>query len=219
MGQEGWSNAAFLWCLAKAQGSLALPNARASSATPQRRQRSSIPSRGRPRRLGELRTPDCTCSHAGFHWASATKRLALRLAQVPRGAARPGTVTWPNPQPAPAVLFQLVLGPRGRLGGGAGEGAGLRRGPMATRAGPQGWGQVCGAGPGSGGANERAPRPGPAGARDAAERLVATVTVCKRRGSCEGPGVGVVLLAVWVRPRRTDPGARAAGTEGQSERG
>lgn len=58
--------------------------------------------------------------------------------------------------------------PRGRGKGGAG----LPRGPMETRAGPQGWGQVCGAGPGSGGANERAPRPGPAGARDAAERLV-----------------------------------------------
>lgn len=46
------------------------------------------------------------------------------------------------------------------------------------------------AGPGSGGANERAPRPGPAGTRDAAERLVATVTVCKRRGVVKGLGLG-----------------------------
>lgn len=47
-----------------------------------------------------------------------------------------------------------------------------------------------GAGPGGGGANERAPRPGPAGARDAAERLVATVTVCKARGVVKGLGLG-----------------------------
>lgn len=53
---------------------------------------------------------------------------------------------------------------------------------------------MCGAGPGSGGANERAPRPGPAGARDAAERLVATVTVCKRRGVVEGLGLGSCCL-------------------------
>lgn len=61
---------------------------------------------------------------------------------------------------------------------------------MVARAGLQGWGQVCGAGPGSEVANERAPRPGPAGARDAAERLVATVTVCKRRGVVKGLGLG-----------------------------
>lgn len=47
-----------------------------------------------------------------------------------------------------------------------------------------------GARPGGGGANERAPRPGPASARDAAERLVATVTVCKRRGVVKGLGLG-----------------------------
>lgn len=65
--------------------------------------------------------------------------------------------------------------------------------PTWTNKGPRlsrGRGQVRGARPGGGGANERAPRPGPASARDAAERLVATVTVCKRRGVVKGLGLG-----------------------------
>lgn len=183
MKQEGWSKAAAPWYLAKAQQFRA-PSAHASSAslfqsfarTPQMTPRGPNPPPAPARTRGSRAAP--------------TKSLALGLALGPQGATRPRTVTWSNQRPAPAVLVQLVLRPRDRLGGGAREGAGLPRGPMETRAGPQGWGQVCGAGPGSGGANERAPRSGPAGARDAAERLVATVTVCKRRGVVKGLGLG-----------------------------
>lgn len=61
---------------------------------------------------------------------------------------------------------------------------------MEARAGQQGRGRPHGAGSDSGGSNERAPRPGPASAREAAERLVANVTVCKPRVVVKGAGWG-----------------------------
>jgi hypothetical protein len=123
-------------------------------------------------------------------------------------------VTWPNTRPAPAVLPQLVDWSCGLLGGRTGVGAGLGRGPMGARAGRRGRSRALGAGPGGGGANERAPRPGPAGARDAAERLVANVTVCKRRGVVKGAGRGA-LTAAWVRPLRVCPKTEATGGGGR----
>lgn len=51
-----------------------------------------------------------------------------------------------------------------------------------------------------------------AGARDAAERSVANVTVCKPRGVVKG-----ALPASWLRPRRVCPGAGPAGAEAEVE--
>lgn len=57
---------------------------------------------------------------------------------------------------------------------------------------PERWGRglARGVGRGSGGSNECAPRPEPACALNAAGRLVANVTVCKRRGVVKGAGRG-----------------------------
>lgn len=55
-----------------------------------------------------------------------------------------------------------------------------------------------------------------AGARDAAERSVANVTVCKPRGVVKGAGWGA-LPASWLRPRRVCPGAGPAGAEAEVE--
>lgn len=79
--------------------------------------------------------------------------------------------------------------------------------------GRRGRGRARGAGPGGGGSNERAPRPGPAGARDAAERLVANVTVCKPRGVVKGAGLGARCRPRGYVRRRVCPRAGAAGAQ------
>lgn len=99
------------------------------------------------------------------------------------------------------------------------EGAGLGRGPMGARAGAAGAGRARGAGPGGRGSNERAPRPGPAGARDAAERLVANVTVCKPRGVVKGAGLGARCRPRGYVCRRVCPRAGAAGAQASGSGG
>lgn len=218
MKREGWSKAAVLRCLAKARGSLELP--KHASLSRRRSECRAVPflRTDAPSDLKRSEHSGSAGSHAGIRWASATKRLALRLAQVPRGAARPRTVTWPNQQPALAVLFQPVLRPRGRPGGGAGEGAGLYVAQWRRAQGRRG-GARCAA-------QGRAAK-APMSVRRVRGRLVRETpgevggycNSLQTEGACEGPGVRVVLLAVWVRARRVDLGARAAGAEGQRERG
>lgn len=87
---------------------------------------------------------------------------------------------------------------------------------MEARAGQQGRGRPRGAGSDGRGSNERAPRPGPASAREAAERLVANVTVCKPRVVVKGAGWGTRCRSRgYVRrcvcPRTGPTGAEARG--------